>query len=342
MNTLSGKSDNRLSRRRFIAGTSAIGASSLLSLSRTLAAEPPPEITTIRLVNAPAICVAPQFLAEDLLRMEGFTDIQYVPMDPYTDGVKVLAAGQADFTQESVTALLPIMDAGHPVIVLGGIHAGCFELFANEKIATIRDLKGKRIAISGIGGPDHLFISSMLAYVGINPRTEINWIPAGVFMGKGLFIDGKADAVLTFPPEPQELRAKKIRRVIVDTAQDKPWSQYFCCLLSARGDFVQSNPVASKRVLRAFLKAADICAQDPERVARYLVEKGYEPRYDIALEVVKHLPYRSWRELNPEDTMRFHALRLHEVGIINSTPQKLIAQNTNWRFLNELKKELKA
>jgi NitT/TauT family transport system substrate-binding protein len=69
--------------------------------------------------------------------------------------------------------------------------------------------------------------------------------------------------------------------------------------------------------------------------------KGYEPRYQIGLEVLKSLPYRRWREADPEDTLRFHALRLHEVGMIKSTPQKLIAQNTDWRFLNKLKRELK-
>jgi NitT/TauT family transport system substrate-binding protein len=47
-------------------------------------------------------------------------------------------------------------------------------------------------------------------------------------------------------------------------------------------------------------------------------------------------------ERNPEDTLRFHALRQHEVGMIKTAPQKLIAQGTDWRFLNELKKELKA
>jgi len=35
-------------------------------------------------------------------------------------------------------------------------------------------------------------------------------------------------------------------------------------------------------------------------------------------------------------------LRLHEVGLIKSSPEKLIAQAAGWRFLNELKKELKA
>jgi len=131
------------------------------------------------------------------------------------------------------------------------------------------------------------------------------------------------------------------RDVVGDTLQDRPWSQYFCCMVNARREFVEKYPVATRRALRAFLKAADLCAQDPERAARYLAAKGYEPRYDMALEVLKGLPYRRWRDADPEDTLRFHALRLHEVGLIKSSPQKLIAQGTDWRFLNELKKELK-
>ena len=86
------------------------------------------------------------------------------------------------------------------------------------------------------------------------------------------------------------------------------------------------------------LKGADICAQEPERVARYLAEKGFEKRYDIGLGVLKSLPYRRWHDSSPEDTVRFHAVRLHEVGMIKSSPQKIIAQGTDWRFLNELKR----
>ena len=94
--------------------------------------------------------------------------------------------------------------------------------------------------------------------------------------------------------------------------------------------------------MRAILKAADICALEPERAARYIVKKGHEASYDTALEVVKEVSYNAWRTFNPEDTLRFYALRLHEAGMIKATPQKLIAQGSDWRFLNELKGELKA
>ena len=183
----------------------------------------------------------------------------------------------------------------------------------------------------------------MLAYVGVDPGKEINWVATQTYAeSMRLFIEGSADSFLAFPPHPQELRARKIGNVIIDTAVDRPWSQYFCCVVAANRQFVHKHPVATKRALRAFLKAADMCAKEPERVARFLVAKGYEPRYATALEVIQKLPFDRWREANPEDAMRFHALRLHEVGMIKSTPQKIIAQGTDWRFLNELKRELKA
>ena len=59
-------------------------------------------------------------------------------------------------------------------------------------------------------------------------------------------------------------------------------------------------------------------------------------------QTLTELPYDRWREYDPEDTLRFYALRLHEAGMIKSTPNKLIAEGTDWRFLNELKRELKA
>ena len=130
--------------------------------------------------------------------------------------------------------------------------------------------------------------------------------------------------------------------MILNSAVDRPWSQYFCCLLSGNRDFVHEHPVATKRVTRAILKATDLCATEPERVARTLVDGGFTARYDYALQTLTELPYDRWREYDPEDTLRFYALRLHEAGMITSTPNKLIAEGTDWRFLDELKRELKA
>jgi NitT/TauT family transport system substrate-binding protein len=106
--------------------------------------------------------------------------------------------------------------------------------------------------------------------------------------------------------------------------------------------FIREHPVATKRYLRALLKAADICTAEPKMVAQRLVDGKYAPRYDYALQGLTEVSYKNWREFDPEDSLRFYALRLHEVGMIKSPPNKLIAEATDWRFLNEIKRELKA
>ena len=93
--------------------------------------------------------------------------------------------------------------------------------------------------------------------------------------------------------------------------------------------------------MRALLKAVDLCAVEPERVARSVAGNRYPTSYDYALQTMKEIPYGRWREYNPEDTVRFLALRLREVGMITATPQTILAQGSDWRFLAELKRELK-
>ena len=164
MKRVSDNSTDGFSRRRFLANASAVGAIPLLGLPRMAAAEPPPEIRKIRLFSAPVICTAPQFLAEELLHLEGFSEVEYVTSESGESGLNILGEGRADMTMWNVPSL----------------------------------------------------------------------------------------------------------------------------------------------------------------------------------EVLNSVPFNRWREVHPEDTVRFFALRLHEVGIIKATPQKIIAQGTDWRFLSELKRELKA
>jgi len=176
----------------------------------------------------------------------------------------------------------------------------------------------------------------------LDPQKDVRFVSHSRPDAMRLLSEGKVDAYLGFPPDPQELRANKIGHVVVNSAVDRPWSQYFCCMVVGNREFVRRNPVATKRTLRALFKATDVCAAEPERAARALVDGGFTPRYDYALQTIKEMSYRNWRLLDPEDTLRFYGLRLHEAGMVKSVPQKIITQGTDWRFLNEVKKELKA
>ena len=234
------------------------------------------------------------------------------------------------------------IDRGVAMTVLAGVHVGCFELFASVDIRSVTDLKGRSVGAQALGrSPEHLFLSVIAAHVGLDPNKEIRWVASGAVRPKQLFAEGKIDAFLGFPPDTQELRAQSVGHVIVNSAVDRPWSQYFCCMLAGSRDYVQNYPVANKRVLRAILKAADLCATEPARAARRLVDGGFTERYDYALQTMNEVPYDKWRDYDPEDAVRFYALRLREAGMTKSSPQKIIAEGTDWRFLNELKRELK-
>jgi NitT/TauT family transport system substrate-binding protein len=262
---------------------------------------------------------------------------------PSSDAVyQALTRGDYDFVTDFAPLCINAIDQGMAVTVLAGVHAGCFELFVNEDVHGIADLRGKSIGVDALNSPQHMFLAPIAAHVGIDPSKDINWVVSPSVKPMQLFIDGKLDGFLGLPPEPQELHARRVGHVIVDSTVDRPWSQYFCCMLAGRREFVQKYPIATKRVTRAILKAADLCATEPARAARLLVDGGFTERYDYALQTLSGLPYDKWREYDAEDTIRFYALRLHETGFIKSSPQRIIADGTDWRFLNELKRELKA
>ena len=340
MNT---RRDGHWSRREFLTNLSLAGGAALLGLqSDVAAAERPPETTRIRLVQIPGICIAPMYVAEELLRNEGFTDVQYVKKPSTAFIYTTLAAGETDIVMGFAPSYIVQLDAGDPVVVLAGVHAGCYELFGTDRVRAIRDLKGRRVAVPELGSTHHLFLSIMLAYVGLDPRKEIQWVTRPPVEAKQMLANGEIDAYMGFPPDPQELRAKKIGHVVMNSAVDRPWSQYFCCMVAGNREFVRKNPVATKRAIRAILKADQVCALEPDRIGRLLVDNGYTKSYDYALQAMKDVPYGKWREYDPEDTLRFYALRLHEVGMIKKSPKQILAQGTDWQFIRELKKELKS
>jgi len=328
------------SRRSFLATLSSAGVVGL-GAAHSFAQEAPPETTAVRLSKISSICIAPQYVADELLRAEGFTEIHFVATEAGRPAALSLGRGEIDFTTNFSPPLIMAVDAGEPITLLGGEHIGCFELFTREGIRSIPDLKGKHVGVQGLDSSQHSFLSSMAAHVGLDPSKDINWVTSSTPKPIELFAEGKIDAFLGLPPEPQELRARNIGRVIVNSAIDRPWSQYFCCMLAGNREFVRRNPVATKRFLRAIIKAIDLCVTQPDRVAQRLVDREFTARYDHALQALKEIPYAKWREYDAVDTVRFYSLRLREAGMIKSAPNKIIADGTNWRFYNELKRELK-
>jgi NitT/TauT family transport system substrate-binding protein len=288
-----------------------------------------------------------------LLRAEGFTDIRYVELTEAhlrrADAAKsdwlgdMIAHGEVDFGRDFAPSVVLEMNAGAPITILAGLHLGCFEIFGKNEIRTLADLKGRTVGIDPyISVGNRPLLTIMTSLVGLDPARDFHWVTDPSLRPIDLFVEGKIDAFLAAPTALQEVRAKNIAHVIVSSITDRPWSQYYCCMLATHTEFARKYPVATKRVLRAILKAVDLCVSEPKRVAQLLVDQGYTTRYDYALQAFSDIRYDVWRDYDPQDTLCFYALRLHEAGLIKSSPNELIAEHTDWRFLEELKRELKA
>ena len=330
-------------RRQLLRRMSALGAGGLLGLgTQPAAAEAPPETPTIRVNDVPVLCFAPMFLVESFLRLEGFTDVRYPGFRGPVSEVQELGKGTIDIAAGLVTDFVVGIDEEAPVVSLGGLHAGCIETFGNQRVPAIRDLAGAKVAITSFGDHMHVFLSSVAAHIGIDPARDIEWVIERNFRDwPRLLKEGQVDVVAAFPPQTYAIREMGIGHVILNTTTDDPWRHYFCCMITARRDFVRDHPVAAKRALRALLKTNDFCSAAPERAARLLVERGVTPREDFALRTLREIPYGAWRTYDPEDTLRFFALRLREAGLVKQTPGQIIARGADFRILNELRSELK-
>ncbi|MCA1644516.1 MAG: ABC transporter substrate-binding protein [Chloroflexi bacterium] len=339
----------RYSRRRFLKRAASLSVSTagavVLAGCQTVSSAPAVsgtglETTRLRLVRTASMCQAAQYVAEDLLHEAGFTDVAYVKKPNPTAIGPALASGEADINLHFAAPLLTQIGAGDPVVVLAGAHVGCFELFGTDRVQAIRDLKGKPVAVPALGSPPHIFLASMLAQVGLDPASDVRWETHPPPEAMQLLDEGRIDGYLGFPTDPQELRARHIGHAVIDSIIDRPWSEYFCCMVAANSEFVKRHPVATRRALRAILSAVDLTAHDPQAAVRLLVDRGYTIQYDYTLAAVHAIHTLNWRDYDAEDTLRFYGLRLYEAGMVKQDPKQLIARGADWQPLADVKREL--
>jgi NitT/TauT family transport system substrate-binding protein len=349
-----------LSRRDFLriaASAGAVGAGAVLlggcgsgdgngSATSTpgVVVDPPPETTTIRLPkNTLNPRLAPFFLADQFLPAEGFTDVQYIDVPEFSDGFEQLIAGEVDIGVAYTSSVLVAAERDDQLVMLAGVQVSPFVLFGNDRVQSLRDLKGKRIFVFRRDATDSIYAlwAVLLAYVGIDLEREVEFVELAVDDVFPQIAAGTIDAWLSAGPYTTIFQDATSGHIFLDALMDPPWSQYFGRVATGNRDFVEKNPAAAKRALRAILKGTDMCAREPEGAARYLVDRGFSTwDYDLTLDGISAQSYAAWREFNPEDTVRFYALRLREAGLVTSTPDELIARATDWRYLNEIKREL--
>ncbi|HEY2831128.1 MAG TPA: ABC transporter substrate-binding protein [Sporichthyaceae bacterium] len=303
-------------------------------------AGPTLETTSVRLhASAPVTCVAAQYMAEPFLREQGFTDVQYPP-GLAKDLPERFRSGDIDIGLGYAAFFLPMIEAGAPLVLLGGVHVGCWEIIATGDIKSLRDFKGKTVSIGGLTFTDGIFMAMTLASIGLDLHKDVKVVNYPPTEHARLLSSGEVDAVVAFPPLSNDLKAKNIGHVVINSMTDAPWSNYYCCTVAVQRSWMEKNPVATKAALRAILKGADVVAKDPDGTAQSMVAHGYTANEAYARQSLHEMPYGIWRDFEPADSVRFYALRLKEAGLIHSTPEQLIKRGTDFSYLAELKQEL--
>jgi NitT/TauT family transport system substrate-binding protein len=332
---------NNPTRRSVLAGLAAASTICLCGTEPAHAeSDSPPETSRIRLPLFAKIsdCQTPEYIADGLLRAEGFDDIRFVETGTGVDSSDWIAHGELDFDWNFSLAHVAQIANGVPIKVLTGLHGGCLELYAKDEIRDLPQLKGKRIGIDLMGSNGHKLLVVITSYIGFNPASDFELVVGTDAVE--MFADGKIDAFFGIPPQPQIMRERKLGHALLSTAIDRPWAEYYCCMLAGHSEYVAKYPVATKRAVRALLKAVDLCATNPDEVARIATGSGRSSQYALQT-ISSDVRYDRWRDFDPDDTLRFYALRMQETGLIAVSPAEILERGADWRFFNELKKELK-
>jgi NitT/TauT family transport system substrate-binding protein len=235
------------------------------------------DVNKIRVGYIGLTCEAPIFTAVEkgFFKDEGL-DVSLVKCE-WANYKDVLALGGYDVTHHLVMYFLKPIEQGLDVKFTGGIHRGCLRVQAAAKgnIQSIKDLRGKRIGVPGMGTPPFIFANRVLGANGIDAKKDVTWLvfPAGEL---GLALDkGEVDAVADSEPIGSMLVAQGKVRNIADQAADMPYSQEYCCAVLVNGKFLAKNPKASAAATRALLRAAKWVEANPAAAAKLSVEKKY-------------------------------------------------------------------
>ena len=241
------------------------------------ASDRPANSNKIRVGYVGLTCEAPIFSAVEkgFFKEEGL-EVELVKCD-WKNYKDVLALGGYDITHHLVMYFLKPLEQGLDVKMTGGIHRGCLRVQAavNGKINNVKDLRGKRIGVPGMGTPPFIFANRVLGANGIDPSKEITWLvyPAGEL---GLALSkGEVDAIADSEPIGSMLIAKGLVKNIADQATDMPYAEEYCCAVIVNGKYLARNPKTAAAATRALLKAAKWVETNPRAAAELSVKGKY-------------------------------------------------------------------
>lgn len=185
----------------------------------------------------------------------------------------MLASGQLDANQMMLASLGVLLNSGFDIRVALGLHKGCLVIVvpADSKIESVKDLKGKRIGVPGLGSTPMVISQRALARAGIDASVESGNVEFLAFNAGDLGValkNGSVDAVALIEPAASLLVESGYAKVIFDLGSDPDYKDENCCVATMTPKFLEEHPDLAARYVRALQKACEFVRKHPEETAR--------------------------------------------------------------------------
>ncbi|KPL56069.1 ABC transporter substrate-binding protein [Prosthecomicrobium hirschii] len=233
--------------------------------------------------NATAVCLAPAAVAVE----KGFfaahnLDVDLINFGGSTDQLlEAIATGKSDAGIGMALRWLKPMEQGFDVKITAGTHGGCMRLLAlnDGKIRSLKDLKGKSIAVADLAAPGKNFFSILLQKEGLDPDKDVEWRQFPGELLRAALEKGEAQALVDGDPKTY-LWLKDGKLAEVSSNLHGEFANRVCCILGVRGSLIREDPIVAKALTLALLDAAHYTVQNPAEVAKIFLP--YAPNASLA------------------------------------------------------------
>jgi NitT/TauT family transport system substrate-binding protein len=269
-------------------------------------------------------CGSPTSIAS----LKGFFDeegikINLVSGSTFEASRAALAAGKI-IVENGDFQYFPGVHNGLDVKLIGGLHEGCIKLLVpkDSPITELSDLRGKTIAVDEIGGTPMSVASVAAGSAGVDPQTEITWVPYPNDQISQSVEKGEVDVAALWDPFATTLENTGDYRVLVDISEHPLFAGRACCFLFASGKLVRENPGAVAAALRGYHKAVAWIGANPAEAAKLLVseKKVATDDVDLVAGLLEHYNYghHSGTEANARarDDAVYFARELSKIGYL--------------------------
>ncbi len=192
------------------------------------------------------------------------------------DVAPLMASGELDCFELTPDKFKP-MEQGLECKIIDSLHIGCIQGAATPEsgIKSVEDLEGKKVA-ADIGSIPQIQIASQMVLAGKDPN-KVEWLSYPTAQRIDAMLNGEVDAFAQYDPWADIAVAKYGAVKFFSDTFDEGLKDNLCCFVGCSTRALENNPELGEKLSRAFKKATEYIAANPEECAQIIVDKGYVP-----------------------------------------------------------------